>query len=59
MDLEGMKAGRPPVTKQAMKERIRRLLFTVKTKNLAKSIFGGFRRKCERVVKAKVAAIRG
>ena len=59
MDLADLKAGRPPVQKTIMKERVRRLLRSAKAKALAKSIFAGFRNKCKRVVKAKGAAIRG
>ena len=59
MDLADLKAGRPPVQKTIMKERVRRLLRSARAKALAQKIFKGFRRKCQCVVDAKGAAIHG
>ena len=59
LDLADLKAGRPPVQRADMKIRVRRLLCSAKARNVAKKIFGGFRRKCEQVVKTKGNAIRG
>ena len=59
MDLQDLKAGRPPVQKTAMKDRVRRLLRSAKARNAAVNIFATLRKKAAAVKKKKGAAIRG
>lgn len=59
MDLADLQAGRPPVQKAGLKERVRRVLKSAKAKATAKHIFQSLRKRCEAVKRKKGGAIRG
>ena len=59
MDLDDLKAGRSPVDKKGLQQRVRRFLGIAKAKRVAMNIFNTLRPKCVKVIKSKGAAIRG
>ena len=58
-DLADLEAGRPPVMKAAMKERVRRLLGSAAAKTAARNTVRSLRKTCQEVLKKKGAATRG
>ena len=58
-DLEDLLAGRPPVQKTAIKERVRRLVATRRAKTAAKNTVRSLGKTCREVIKKKGAATRG
>ena len=59
MDLDDFKAGRTPVDKKGMQQRVRRLLAIAKAKRVAINIFSKLRPLCEEVMKRTGGSIRG
>ena len=58
-NLADLREGRPPVTKQALKRRIRALLRSNAAREVAKKTFKGLRNVCRQVIAKKGAATRG
>jgi transposase len=58
-DREDLNAKRPPIQRTAFQARVRSLLATQKARRVASRIAGGFRKKCQEVVKKKGAMARG
>ena len=59
MDLADLTAGRKPVTKPALKSRVRSLVQTAKAKVVAKNVVLSLRKTCEEVLKKGGAGVRG
>ena len=59
MDLDDLSAGRPPIAKFGLKQRVRALMRKPETKLVAQNCFRKLRSKCVQVVRARGAAIRG
>eukprot|EP00973_Karenia_brevis_P056568 7869886-Karenia_brevis.AAC.1 len=59
MDLDDLVAGRPPIGKFGLKQRVRALLRKPEVQQVAMNCFNKLRNKCLEVKRRKGAAIRG
>ena len=59
LDLADVTAGRPPVMKSALKERVRRVLRSAKAKTTARNTVRSLRKTCQEVLRKGGAATRG
>ena len=59
MDLNDAVTGRPVLGKMAYKDRVRRVIKTLKAQTVAANIAKGLRKTCRAVLKAKGAAVKG
>ena len=59
MDLEDLVAGRPPATRAQLRARVRQLVRTEKSKEVARNSVRGLKKVCKEVIKKKGHATRG